>query len=205
MKEKELIIKYAGKMFYKEGFRKISMDEIAAGLGMSKKTIYKYFPTKDNLIESLMDYECETHLIKEIAILGQNNGVIKMMLQIIEFNLNDLSKFSEKWLNDLKILKPEIWEKYMQFKHREHDVYFNKLILRGRKEKLIKDIPLELIIIGVESIVKNVIHSDFLINNNMSLNQVLLYTIDILISGILTEKGVKIYNKEKKQLKAYKF
>ena len=205
MKEKELIIKYAGKMFYKEGFRKISMDEISAGLRMSKKTIYKYFPTKDNLIESLLDYECETHLINEIAILGQNTGVIKMMLQIVEYNMNGISKYSEKWINDLQNFKPELWEKYMQFKHDEHDIYLNKLVLRGRKEKLIKDIPLELIIIGVESIVKNVINSDFLINNNMSLNQVLFYTIDILISGILTEKGVKIYNKEKKLLKAYKF
>ncbi|MBI5404404.1 MAG: TetR/AcrR family transcriptional regulator [Ignavibacteriae bacterium] len=204
MKEKELIIKYAGKRFYDEGFHKISMDEIASGLRMSKKTIYKHFPTKDNLIESLIDYECEYHLIKEVAILGQKIGVIKMILQMIEFNLGDLSKYSEKWIQDLQNLKPELWDKYLQFKHNKHDTYFKKLMAQGRKEKLIKDIPLELILSGIESIVKNVLHSDFLVRNNLSINQALNYSIDILVSGILTEKGNKIYRKEKKLLKLFK-
>jgi AcrR family transcriptional regulator len=204
MKEKELIIRYAGKRFYKEGFHKISMDEIAAGLRMSKKTIYKHFPTKDNLIESLIDCECECHLVKEIEILDQKIGVIEMILQMIEYNLSDLSKYGEKWISDLQNLKPNLWDKYMQFKHNKHDTYFNKLIIKGRKEKLIKDIPLEIILTGIESIVKNVIHTDFLLRNNLSLKQALNYSIDILISGMLTEKGVKIYNKEKKLLKLFK-
>jgi len=204
MKEKELIVKYAGKLFYKDGFHKISMDEIAAGLRMSKKTIYKHFPTKDILIESLIDYECENHLIKEVSILGQKIGVIKMIVQMIEFNLSELSKYSEKWIKDLQNLKPELWDKYRSFKHSKHNNIFNKLIVQGRKEKLIKDIPLELIISGIESIVKSVLHTDFLIRNNLSMNQALNYSIDILISGMLTEKGVKIYNKEKKLLKLFK-
>lgn len=203
MKEKELIIKYAGKRFYREGFHKISMDEIAAGLRMSKKTIYKHFPTKENLIESLIDFECEYHLVKEVTILGQKIGVIKMIVQMIEFNLSELSKYSEKWMSDLQNLKPELWDKYMNLKHNNHDTYFNKLMKQGKKEKLIKDIPLELILSGIESIVKNVLHTDFLVRNNLSINQALNYSIDILISGMLTEKGVKIYNKEKKLLKLF--
>lgn len=204
MKEKELILKYAGKLFYRDGFHKISMDEIAAGLRMSKKTIYKHFPTKDKLIESLIDYECEYHIIKEIDILNQKIGVIKKIVTMIEFNLAELSKYSEKWIQDLQNLKPEIWDKYMKFKHNRHDTYFNRLMIQGRKEKLIKDIPLEFIISAIESIVKNVLHSDFLVRNNLSINQALNYSIDILISGMLTEKGVKIYNKEKKLLKLFK-
>jgi AcrR family transcriptional regulator len=204
MKEKELIVKYAGKLFYKDGFHKISMDEVAAGLRMSKKTIYKHFPTKDILIESLIDYECEFHLIKEITILDQKIGVIKKIVQMIEFNLAELSKYSEKWIHDLQNLKPEIWDKYMQFKHNKHDTYFNKLMVQGKKEKLIKDIPLEFILSAIEFIVKNVLHTDFLIRNNLSINQALNYSIDILISGMLTEKGVKIYNKEKKLLKLFR-
>ena len=201
MKEKELIVKYSGKLFYKEGFHKISMDEIASGLRMSKKTIYKYFPTKDKLIESLIDYECEYHQIKEIEILGQKIGVIKKIVQMIEFHLGELSKYSEKWIQDLQNLKPEIWEKYMQFKHDKHDSYFNKLMIQGKKEKLFKDIPMELILSGIESIVKNVLHTDILIRINLSMKQALNYSIDILVSGMLTEKGVKIYNREKKLAK----
>ena len=53
MKEKEKIANYSKDVFFKSGFYKITMDEIAQGLRMSKKTIYKYFPSKKILFEKL--------------------------------------------------------------------------------------------------------------------------------------------------------
>ncbi|MCX6165394.1 MAG: TetR/AcrR family transcriptional regulator, partial [Ignavibacteriae bacterium] len=87
MKEKDIILKFAGEKFYKDGFNKISMDEIASQLHISKKTIYKYFPSKDKLIESLIDCNCEYHLDKEIRILSQDTNVVKKIVQMIQFNL----------------------------------------------------------------------------------------------------------------------
>jgi AcrR family transcriptional regulator len=205
MEEKEIILKFAGEKFQREGFNKISMDEIAFQLHISKKTIYKHFKSKDKLIESLIEKGCEYHLEKETAILSQNTNVVKKIAQMIQFNLNGFSRLSEKWLSDLQIHKPELWNKYTEFKNGEHFYCFRKIFIQGRKEKLLKDIPMDLVLNGIESIVKSVLHTDFLINSNLSFKQALNYSIDILISGILTEKGVKIYNKEKKLLKLYKF
>ena len=44
--DKLKIINYAQDRFFKEGFYKITMDEISKELGMSKSTLYKYFPSK---------------------------------------------------------------------------------------------------------------------------------------------------------------
>jgi AcrR family transcriptional regulator len=203
--EKDIILKFTSEKFHKEGFNKISMDEIASQLHISKKTIYKYFPSKDKLIEFLIDTECDCHLGKEIMILNQDMNVVKKIVLMIQYNLNELSKYGEKWISDLQIHKPELWNKYTQFKKNKHNYYFKKMLTLGKKERLIKDIPLDLILNGIESIVKNIMHTDFLINNNLSLKQALNYSIDILISGMLTDKGLKIYNKEKKLLKLYKF
>jgi AcrR family transcriptional regulator len=205
MKEKDIILKYAGEKFYKEGFNKISMDEIASQLHISKKTIYKYFPSKDKLIEVLLDKSCEYHLENELRILNQDTNVVKKIAQMIQFNLNDSSKFGDKWLNDLRFHKPELWDIHMKSKNKKHYYHLNKIFAQGKKEKLLKDIPIELILNGVESIIKSVLHTDYLVNSNLSLRQAMNYSIDILISGILTEKGLKIYNKEKKLLKLYKF
>jgi AcrR family transcriptional regulator len=201
MKEKDLILKFAGEKFYKEGFVKISMDEIAAQLHMSKKTIYKHFKSKDKLIEALIDSDCECHVIKESAILNQGTDVIRKIAQMIHYNLNDFSKYSEKWINDLQIHKPELWNKYMRFKNNKHGKNFNKILQQGRKEKVIKDIPLELILAGIEAIVKGILHTDFLKESKLSFKQALSYSIEIYISGLLTIKGLKIYYKEKKLLK----
>lgn len=205
MKERDIILKFAGEKIYKEGFNKTSMDEIASYLHISKKTIYKYFPSKDFLIEALIDGNCEYHLENEIRILKQDANIVKKIVLMIQFNLNDFSKFSEKWLNDLQIHKPELWNKYMKFKNDKHYNHFKRIYNEGRKEKLLKDIPMDLILNGIETIVKGVLHTDFLINSKLSFKQALNYSIDILISGILTIKGLKIYNKEKNLLKLYKF
>ncbi len=204
MKDKDKILKFASDKFFREGFNKTSMDEIALQLHISKKTIYKHFPSKDKLIEAILEKNCEYHTENELRILNQNSNVIKKIAQMIQFYLNDFTKYSDKWLSDLQIHKPELWNKYMRFKNEKHYNHFKKIFLQGKKEKLLKDMPLDLILNSIETIVKGVLHTDFLINSKLSFKQALNYSIDILISGILTTKGLKIYNKEKKLLKLYK-
>lgn len=47
---KERILQKAHELFIRYGIRSISMDEIAAQLGMSKKTLYLYFADKEQLV-----------------------------------------------------------------------------------------------------------------------------------------------------------
>ncbi|MBK7254925.1 MAG: helix-turn-helix transcriptional regulator, partial [Ignavibacteria bacterium] len=48
--EKEKILNYSRNKFHREGFYKTSMDEISSELHISKKTIYKYFSSKEKLL-----------------------------------------------------------------------------------------------------------------------------------------------------------
>jgi peptide/nickel transport system substrate-binding protein/oligopeptide transport system substrate-binding protein len=45
----------AKQLYFKYGIRSVSMDDIAVGLGMSKKTIYQYFADKDELVEQFLN------------------------------------------------------------------------------------------------------------------------------------------------------
>lgn len=49
---KEKILHKASEMFLNLGFKSVTMDDIAAELGMSKKTIYSHFSTKLKLVEA---------------------------------------------------------------------------------------------------------------------------------------------------------
>ena len=44
------ILDTAGRLFYGQGIRAIGVDTIAAEIGISKRTLYNYFPSKDDLI-----------------------------------------------------------------------------------------------------------------------------------------------------------
>ena len=51
---KERILKTADRLFYLQGIRAIGVDTIAAEIGISKRTLYNHFPSKDALIEAYL-------------------------------------------------------------------------------------------------------------------------------------------------------
>src|SRR4051812_46275846 len=51
---KERILETADKLFYLQGIRAIGVDTIAAEIGISKRTLYNHFPSKDELIAAYL-------------------------------------------------------------------------------------------------------------------------------------------------------
>src|ERR1700709_127446 len=50
----ERILDTAGRLFYGQGIRAVGVDTIAAEIGISKRTLYNYFPSKDALITAYL-------------------------------------------------------------------------------------------------------------------------------------------------------
>src|SRR5215813_9143542 len=52
---KERILASADRLFYLEGIRAIGVDTIAAEIGISKRTLYNHYPSKDALIAAYLE------------------------------------------------------------------------------------------------------------------------------------------------------
>ena len=52
---KERILQTADRLFYLQGIRAIGVDTIAAEIGISKRTLYNHFPSKDALILAYLE------------------------------------------------------------------------------------------------------------------------------------------------------
>ncbi len=57
---KYIILETSNELFLNLGFKSVTMDEIAGKLGVSKKTIYKYFANKTELVAAVTDYMFNT-------------------------------------------------------------------------------------------------------------------------------------------------
>ncbi|MCQ2331673.1 MAG: TetR/AcrR family transcriptional regulator [Paludibacteraceae bacterium] len=57
----EIIIKKAGEMFLKYGLRSVSIDDICNDLHISKRTFYRYFKQKEELVEKMLVRVVEKH------------------------------------------------------------------------------------------------------------------------------------------------
>ncbi|WP_433199809.1 TetR/AcrR family transcriptional regulator [Nocardia sp. CA-107356] len=51
----DVIVAAAGRLFFAPGLARVSMDDLARELGMSKKTIYRHFPDKRTLLTAVLD------------------------------------------------------------------------------------------------------------------------------------------------------
>ena len=50
---RDKILEKSNELFLNLGFKSVTMDEIASSLGVSKKTIYKYFTNKTELVDTV--------------------------------------------------------------------------------------------------------------------------------------------------------
>lgn len=110
---REKIIDIAGDMFLKLGFKSVTMDDIAKAIGISKKTIYKYFDNKDHLVD-------ETVLFVQKEIDNIIESIMQKNLNAIEENFAIKKVFKDMFKNaktspmyQLKKYYPETFSKLM--------------------------------------------------------------------------------------------
>ena len=82
---REKIIKKAEELFLTLGFKSITMDDIANAMGISKKTIYKYFSNKESLIEEGTEVVHQNIHNRIDAIISKNFNAIEENFEI-EYN-----------------------------------------------------------------------------------------------------------------------
>ena len=86
--KEEQIIEVARELFHKFGFKKVSMDEIARESGVTKKTIYRYFDSK----EALLEYFIQEEIQNMKAELDKLKDIYQSYISAFEDISNSISK-----------------------------------------------------------------------------------------------------------------
>ena len=141
---KEEIVKRALNDFMQYGFKTFTMDDLANKMGMSKKTLYEYFPSKNDLVEATLDYALEISCKNADTFVQGEGSVIENVYRNQKkvqevFNIN-----SDRPIWELQKYYPKIYER-MESEFAKSDVLFiDKLLEKGWKEGLFrKDINVD--------------------------------------------------------------
>lgn len=199
IEEKKNLLKNITESFLSKGFYKTTMDEIAADLRVSKKTIYKYFPTKENLINLIIHSIVFTVRKEFRKILSEDKTSVEKMLLISGFFVTMASRINFNTLLEIKKLGPQFWEKVEKLRAREIFSNFGRLIEQGQKEGYVVQAPKELILQIYIAAIQAVINPDFIVRNEFSTRQAGEMTIEIIFNGVLTEEGKVLYKKLKSE------
>ena len=198
--ERDKIFNYAKSLFLKEGFYKITMDNLAAGLKVSKKTIYKYFSSKEVLIESIVESIKNEVSGKLDNIRKSNDNAVLKLINLNKLLSKMLIELDDRWINDLRIHLPSLWKEIDEFRTKRLNGTFSTIINEGQKGKLIKNIPAEMVVMIFLSTLRGVINNEFLLNSKFSYKDAIETSLRILFTGILTAKGQKVFQKSFKKV-----
>lgn len=196
MEVKERIIEAANELFYKHGVKRITMDDIAQHLSVSKKTIYGFFNDKDEIVQTvcqlnLSQNKCEFEEISVNAkdavheIIGCMNRVSTMFSVINPVLFYDLQKFY-----------PKSWQMFHKFRQEHMMNLFEKNLKAGIEEGLYREgINVKILArLRMEEIVM-AMNPDVFSPAKYNHREVQLELLNHFLHGIVTLKGNKLINK----------
>src|SRR5690349_17173196 len=142
------VISAARKQFFTHGFRTVRMDDIAAELGISKKTLYAHFPSKTALVHAIMQEkfsEVEAELSRLKSTDEQNvETALRALLDCLQ---RHTAEIQPPFVRDIGRELPELFQ---MIETRRRDLirrHFGELFEQGQKTGLIRDdMPAHLII-----------------------------------------------------------
>lgn len=196
--EKDKILFFTHAKFIQEGFYKTTMDEIARDLQMSKKTIYKHFPSKNVLLGAVCDMRIEAVQAKMDAIVESDEDSVTKFIRILNMNKSMMMNCSASWIRDLQVHAPQFKKKFDEMRSQKIFYILSKLLEQGKKEKLVEKIPSQIIIVAFLGAIESVTNPDFILNSNFSFHEAMMVTSEIFFNGFLTEQGKEKYTNTKK-------
>jgi len=135
---KEDITQKALFYFMQYGFKSFTMDDLANSLGISKKTLYEQFASKNDLVEAALDYALEMTCHQVDKFVSGEGSVIENVFrnQREVQNLFDFNSTKPIW--ELKKYFPKTYER-MDIEFTKSDALFiDKLLEKGWEEGLFR-------------------------------------------------------------------
>lgn len=199
------ILDVSYRLFLKQGYKNTTMDDISQELAMSKKTLYKYFPGKLELLGASFDL-LKTKLSIKVEALFENRHIsftakLKSFLSIVAA---DLAPINPELLEDLRDHAPEIWIELQDYVRDSAYLRFQKLIEEGiEKGQVAPNINKTMIVLVYASAIQSLIDPKFLaqfpfeMREKMNLNtsEIFDQTIQIIYQGILTDEAREEFQK----------
>jgi len=103
---KDKIIDVTLQLFRKNGIRSVTMDMVATELGISKRTLYEYFPAKDSLVEACLNKELERRRQMAAEILSSSHHIVETYILFTWNYILELRRTHHLFMQDIRRLYP---------------------------------------------------------------------------------------------------
>jgi AcrR family transcriptional regulator len=195
---RERIIANAEVLFFARGFSGVTMDRMAAELGISKKTLYQHFASKHQLLYAVVS-----------RMMAESEGVIKSLTEdpkldyfqrmagLVDHISRRTSKISRDFMQDLQKSAPEMWEEINEFRRRKIYHNFGLMVRKGIMAGLIRpEVDPDLVTQMYAVLVQQMINPQALVHSAYTPGQLMKAIVELVFAGAMTEKGRAKFKKD---------
>lgn len=199
MDPKERILVKSHELFNRYGIRSVSMDDIAAQLSMSKKTLYQYYTDKDELVNAVFDVVLGINRSKCLECSKKGENAIHEVFLSFDMVEEMLKTMNPSLLFDMQKYHPSAFKKFDEFRNGFLYKIIRANLERGIREELYRED------IDTDVLSRYRLHSVLLSfnpdvftgkNNPAYIEQQVL---ECFLYGVATLKGQKMISKYKHQ------
>lgn len=198
MDVKENILNIAQRNFFQKGLRQVSMDEIAEEAGISKRTLYELYKSKEQLIADVIYRNFDSVLTQMATFIEEmrQNGCnsLEILVRIYIFSRQCREKINEIVFDELRKYYPTLNSTQIQTLQTKHDQLLDQLSLDCKQAGFIReDVNTDLIFHLFRDL-----HNDklqYVASGKYTASDIVAYLILPLIRSIGTYKGHRAFFK----------
>jgi AcrR family transcriptional regulator len=191
------ILETSNELFLNLGFKSVTMDEIASKMGVSKKTIYKYFENKTDLVAAVTDYMFDTVSCGIDGICALQMNPIEEIFSIKRLVMKHLKDEKSSPQYQLQKYYPKIYASLTQKQFHVMQVCVLNNLKQGIEKGLYRaHIDLEFISRIYFNGMVGIKNKDLFPLTDYSMNTLMNHYLEYHLRGIATTKGLQELNKQ---------
>jgi len=190
---RQRIVDAARGHFFSHGFRSVTMDDLAAELGISKKTLYAYFPGKFDLLEAVLADKLTSveATLKEVT-RAHPNDFPATLRKLLAGTQRELNEIKPPFVRDMRQKAPDIFKLVERRRAALIQRYMGKFFIDGQRLGMVrKDVPAKLIIEILLAMVQSIMNPPKMEELGMMPKEGYAAILKVVLEGALTAKGRK--------------
>jgi AcrR family transcriptional regulator len=189
---KDKITKVALERFLQYGIRNMTILKLVEPLGISTKTVYKYFDGKEALLQECLRALYDDNYNEFMDLLSGNNSPVNKLLSLFRATLGRDFGMNRDFFHDLNYYYPELQNEAIT---RVRDTYGTPLILlvkEGVKEGYFLDrLDPQLALTAISTLYTSITRGEEYRDYKDSPYPLFKNLVETYIRGMCTEKGIK--------------
>ena len=139
-------LKRVEDLFLRYGIKSISMDDVARELGISKKTLYQFVDSKDDLVNKMLERHIDEEKKQCDQLFHVAGNAVEEMFLVIDNNAQQLQQMKANIVYDLQKYHRDAWEMIRDFQRSFLYTIIRKNLERGISEGLYRsDINVDIV------------------------------------------------------------